>query len=90
MYINIDAGEFNNLEEFHELLKEKLAFPDSYGDNLNDLWDCLINHCQMPLTLYWVDYDTSKKLLGNSADELLDLFNEAQDEIEDFYFELQE
>lgn len=88
--LNIDASEFNNLEEFHELLKEKLDFPDSYGDNLDDLWDCLVNHCKMPLTFYWLDFETSRTLLGKDAEDLLDLFYEAQDEIEDFYFELQD
>lgn len=90
MDINIDASEFNNLEEFHELLKEKLEFPDNYDDTLDALWDCLVHHCKMPLTLYWIDFETSKSLLGSDADDLVDLFNEAQDEIEDFIFEIQE
>lgn len=90
MEIIVDASEFNSLEEFHEILKEKLGFPEDYDDTLDALWDCLMNHCKMPLTLYWIDYETSKTLLGQEAEELLDLFNEAQDEIKDFIFELQE
>lgn len=89
MYIYIDASEFNNEYEFHEILKEKLNFPDEYNDTLDDLWDYLLNKCQMPLTIYWIDYPTSEIILGDYAKELLDLFNEAQDEIEDFSFELQ-
>lgn len=90
MYINIDASEFSNLYEFHEIIKEKLNFPDNYNDTLEDLWDCLLNKCRMPLTIYWTDYPTSETLLGDNASEILDLFTEAQDEIDDFNFELQE
>lgn len=89
MDVNIDACEFNNLEEFHELIKEKLDFPESYNDTLEELWDCLVHHCNMPLSLYWIDYETSKTILGNDAEELLELFKEADDELKDFHFELQ-
>jgi ribonuclease inhibitor len=89
MEVIIDASEFNNLEEFHELIKEKLSFPDAYGDNLDDLWDCLVHHCKLPVTMYWTDFDTSKALLGDDADDLLELFKEADDELDDFHFEIQ-
>lgn len=89
MNIIIDASEFNSLEEFHELIKEKLDFPEDYNDTLDALWDCLVHHCQLPITLYWTDYETSETLLGDDAKELLELFQEADDELEDFHFELQ-
>ena len=79
MYMNIDASEFNSVYEFHEILKEKLSFPETYNDTLDELWDCLLNHCKMPLTLYWVDYETSRALLGKYAEDILELFKEAQD-----------
>lgn len=90
MYVTIDASEFNTVYEFHEIIKEKLNFPDSYKHTLAGLWDCLLNHCEMPLTLYWTDFQTSRELLGKNADALVDLFNEAQEEIEDFSFELED
>lgn len=90
MNIVIDACEFNTLEEFHELIKEKLDLPEDYNDTLDALWDCLVHKIDHPINLYWLDFEISKDLLGSDADDLLDLFNEAAEEIEDFNFELQD
>lgn len=89
MNVTIDASEFNTIEEFHELLKEKLKFPDDYADTLDELWDCLVNHCSLPLNLFWTDFEVSKTLIGPSINEIVDLFNEAHDEIKDFVIEYQ-
>lgn len=35
-------------EEFHKEAKEKLKFPDYYGENLAAFRDCLINDLQIP------------------------------------------
>lgn len=35
-------------EEFHKVAKEKLKFPDYYGENLAAFRDCLINDLQIP------------------------------------------
>lgn len=90
MNIVIDACEFNTIEEFHELIKEKMNFPEDYNDTLDDLWDCLVHKVNQPVNLYWLDFETSRDLLGSDADDLLELFTEADEEIEDFHFELQE
>lgn len=89
MNVTIDASEFNSIEELHELLKEKLDFPEEYADTLDDLWDCLMNHCKLPLNLYWTDFEVSKTLIGESIEDFVELLNEAHDEIEDFVIEFQ-
>jgi ribonuclease inhibitor len=87
MKVTIDASEFNTVGEFHELLKEKLDFPETYADTLDDLWDCLMNHCTLPLSLYWIDFETSHTLIGDPINEIVELLNEAHDEIDDFIIE---
>ena len=89
MNITIDACEFNSLEEFHELIKEKMEFSEDYDDTLEALWDHLVHKCKHVVNLYWIDYETSKTILGEDAKALLDLFQEADDELEYFHFELQ-
>lgn len=89
MKMTIDASEFNTLEEFHKLLKEKLDLPEDYSESLDDLWDCLMHRCEMPLTVYWTDFDVSRTLIGDALDDVVELLNEAHDEIEDFVIEYQ-
>lgn len=89
MNVTIDASEFNTIDELHELLKEKLNFPENYSDTLDDLWECLMNHVELPLSLYWTDFEISRTLIGNDIQEFVELFNEAHDEIDDFIIEYQ-
>lgn len=47
----IDGRDFENIEVLHDVLKDKLDFPDYYGRNLDALWDCLTGWMDLPLTL---------------------------------------
>jgi hypothetical protein len=38
--IEIDFSNINDLNQMHEVLKEKFGFPDFYGKNVNALIDC--------------------------------------------------
>lgn len=39
--IMIDGRDFENIEVLHDVLKDKLDFPDYYVRILDALWDCL-------------------------------------------------
>lgn len=80
----LEGKELINEEKTHLILKEKLELPDYYGENLNALWDCLTGWVSLPLKVVWNDFEYSKNHLGIFADELLQLFHEAKDEIEGF------
>lgn len=86
--VMIDSKEMINEIKAHQILKEKLDLPDYYGENLDALWDCLTGWVSLPLTMVWNDFEDSKKQLGSFADELLQLFKEAKDEIEGFEIEV--
>ena len=43
MQIKIDGNCFNNAKELHSYLKEKLSFPDYYGENLDALYDVMMD-----------------------------------------------
>lgn len=84
----LEGKELTSEAKTHEVLKEKLELPDYYGENLNALWDCLTGWVSLPLKVVWNNFDFSKKQLGNFADELLQLFLEAKDEIDGFEIEV--
>jgi ribonuclease inhibitor len=69
-------------------LKEQLSFPDYYGENLNALWDCLTAWVDLPLKIVWINFEESKTKLGTFAEEALDLFKDAQKELDEFAIEM--
>ena len=57
-------------------------WPQSYyGENLNALWDCLTGWIELPLTLVWKNFEASQKALGSDAEDVLELLQEAQEEL---------
>lgn len=81
--ILIDGRDFENIEVLHDVLKDKLDFPNYYGRNLDALWDCLTGWVDLPLTLVLINFEFSKKFLGSYADDVLEVLLEAQEELED-------
>lgn len=69
--IIIDGRKIQNKEVLHDVLKDKLDFPDYYGRNLDALWDCLTGWMDLPLTLVWRNFEFSKRFLSSYADDLL-------------------
>ncbi len=67
----------------HNALKDKLDLPDYYGENLDALWDCLTGWIELPQTLVWRNFESSKKFLGSYADNTLEVLQRAQKELED-------
>ncbi|MBU8612088.1 MULTISPECIES: barstar family protein [Bacillus] len=81
--IMIDGRDFENIEVLHDVLKDKLDFPDYYGRNLDALWDCLTGWVDLPLTLVLKNFEFSNTLLGSYADDVLEVLQEAQEELKD-------
>ncbi len=42
----LNFSEAETQQDIHEVLKEALAFPDYYGENLDALYDCLTDICE--------------------------------------------
>lgn len=78
--IMIDGRDFENIEVLHDVLKDKLDFPDYYGRNLDALWDCLTGWVDLPLTLVLKNFEFSNTLLGSYADDVLEVLQEAQED----------
>jgi ribonuclease inhibitor len=84
MKIVIEGQDMKNIKDFHLYLKETLGFPEYYGMNLDALWDMLTGWVDLPLTIEWKNFESSENNLGEDAFRILDVFKEAEQEIDGF------
>lgn len=78
--VTINGEDFHTITELHETLQQKLELPEFYGKNLDALWDCLTGMIELPLQMEWLNYGVSRQRLGDKADQVLSVLEEAQAE----------
>ena len=81
--VYIDFIEIGDMEDFFDQLKEKLKLPDTFGDNLDALYDSITGFVELPFHLEFVNMSVEQ--LDNFED-LLTTLEEADEELEDFSF----
>lgn len=79
--VQLDGALCRSQEELHNRLKTVLHLPDYYGKNLDALWDCLTGEVNLPVELTWTNFQASKDALGDYAESLSQLFQEAEEEL---------
>lgn len=88
MHKILEGSKIHTREELHDALAEVLALPDYYGRNLDALWDCLTGWIETPLRLTWRDYEPCRHYLGEYAEKALELFRQAEVEVDGFTIEI--
>ena len=53
--VYIDFVEIGDEEDFYAQLKEKLALPEHFGDNLDALYDSITGDVELPLHIEFVN-----------------------------------
>lgn len=81
--IYIDFVEIGDEEDFYAQLKEKLALPEHFGDNLDALYDSITGDVELPLHLEFVNMSVEQL---EDFEDLLTTLEEADEELEDFTF----
>ena len=81
--VYIDFIEIGDMEDFFDQLKEKLKLPETFGDNLDALYDSITGFVELPLHLEFVNMSVEQ--LDNFED-LLTTLEDADEELDDFSF----
>lgn len=83
MNIYIDFVEIGDYEDFYAQLKEKIALPEHFGDNLDALYDTISGEVELPLHLEFVNMSVEQL---DIFEDLLATLEEADEEIDGFSF----
>ena len=81
--IYIDFLEIGDEEDFYAQLKEKLALPEHFGDNLDALYDSITGDVELPLHIEFVNMTVDQL---ETFEDLLTALEDADEEVEDFSF----
>jgi len=80
--ILLKTSEIKQFTSVHQWLKQKLEFPEHYGENLDALWDSLLKDIKLPLTILWQDDANTKGLYK----AITDVFEDAAGELDQLQF----
>ncbi|KIA88231.1 barstar family protein [Kaistella jeonii] len=81
--VYIDFTDLGDYEDFYAQLKEKLKLPETFGDNLDALYDSLTGFVEMPLHIEFVNMNVEQL---ETFEDLLVTLEDVEEELEDFTF----
>ncbi|MET3979522.1 ribonuclease inhibitor [Mucilaginibacter sp. UYP25] len=84
--VTIDGAYIKSISDFHKSTKRLFNFPEYYGENLDALWDCLVE-VETPITIIWKNHKLSASHLSSDFTKIVSVFNDAQKEIEGIFVE---
>lgn len=73
--MTIDLSQISSMEEFHQQFKERLGFPDFYGNNWNAFWDAITGLAEMPDLLVIENFSNFEKHFPSDAQILQELIH---------------
>ncbi len=86
----VDFSKCKYLGEIHQVLKESLAFPNYYGENLDALFDCLRYYTFEKITIIIVGLG-NYSLTGNSeaqyVSKMIEVFSDVTKQSPNIKFE---
>jgi len=77
MEIEIDCSLVKNEADFHNLLADKLAFPNFYGKNLDALYDILRERDESMLVVF-MNSSNLKPALGDRYEKFIKVLEDAK------------
>ncbi|PGZ93485.1 hypothetical protein COE53_06410 [Bacillus sp. AFS029533] len=83
--ITIDVSLINNSHELHQVLKEKLSFPDTYSEDWDNFWDIITCHVELPKKLQFIGWSELERKLPDDSKIMIEYLLEHNQEFPDWH-----
>lgn len=80
-FVRVDVSNIKSSTDLHSLLKEKLGFPNFYGENWDAFWDAITGLVELPLQIHIVGWTCLEKNLRADAKVLKEFFADYNEEV---------
>ena len=87
--IILDFSQCKYFGEIHKIIKEKLGFPDYYGENLDALWDCMRFYTNDNLKVIVKGMSLLPKDWSDYTEKIIEIFNDVHIECPNIVFEIE-
>ncbi|ODG92937.1 barnase inhibitor [Gottfriedia luciferensis] len=79
--VTIDVSDIKTKKDLHILLKEKLSFPDFYGENWDAFWDAITGLvAPLPKKIIFIGWSDLKKALPRDTKIMKECLNDYNNE----------
>lgn len=83
--ITIDVSLIKNSHELHQVLKEKLSFPDTYSEDWDDFWDIITCQVELPKKLQFIGWSELERKLPEDSKIMIEYLLEHNQEFPDWH-----
>ncbi|WP_427051445.1 barstar family protein [Paenibacillus sp. TC-CSREp1] len=83
--ITIQGCDITTREELYNVFHRQLGLEKLYFENLDTLRDGLMWNVPVPITVEWTHYTVCRYALGAYADQVLNVFYEVQEQLEELF-----
>ena len=85
----LDFSKIECWDEFHQIIKDELDFPDYYGENWDALWDCLSEMVdeEEPLNIEIIGAEKLEQKFTGTVDMMVKILKKLKHLDSDQYFD---
>ncbi|MCM3132998.1 barstar family protein [Paenibacillus polysaccharolyticus] len=81
----IDGKNIGSIEELQRTLRTEFSLQPAHFESIDTLWEGLVWHVPVPVTLEWHHFSESRAAIGPYADQLMNLLYEVDEQLEELF-----
>ncbi len=81
----IDGKAIRSVEDLQAILQTEFSLQPVHFESMDTLWEALVWHVPVPVTLEWIHFSESRTAIGPYADQMLNLLYEVDEQLEELF-----